>query len=269
MSHRPLHRISALPASQPTPLACESGERSGLEVKRQYPIIITVRDRLTDLLSLLQWLSDVGQREVWLCDNASTYEPMVKFLANTTHRVVYNHQNLGHRAPWLSGLVAELGDNQPFVVTDPDVVPCETCPHDALDYFWDTLQVHSDMDKVGFSLRIDDLPEHFAHRDSVVLWERQFWTNQFKPGFFFAPIDTTFAVYRPGLGHRNSRSLRAHAPYEARHMPWYDNSASPTVEQEYYVKHADHLISNWNSDRIPANVRAKLQHLGNNGTTRP
>lgn len=52
-------------------------------MKRQYPIIITVRDRLTDLLSLLEWLGNIGQREVWLCDNASTYEPMVKFLANT------------------------------------------------------------------------------------------------------------------------------------------------------------------------------------------
>jgi hypothetical protein len=239
----------------------------GLAVKRQYPIIITVRDRLTDLLSLLQWLSDVGQHDVWLCDNASTYEPMVKFLANTPHKVVYNHQNLGHRAPWLSGLAAELGASKPFVVTDPDVVPCETCPHDALDYFWETLQVHHDIDKVGFSLRIDDLPSHFAHRDSVTLWERQFSTNQFKPGFFSAPIDTTFAVYRPGLGHQNSRSLRAQAPYEARHMPWYENSASPTAEQEYYAKHADRLISNWNSNRIPANVRAKLKHLGNNGST--
>ncbi|MGA1698791.1 MAG: hypothetical protein ACO4AZ_07910, partial [Ilumatobacteraceae bacterium] len=77
-------------------------------MKRQYPIIITVRDRLTDLLSLLGWLSDIGQHDVWLCDNASTYEPMVKFLANTHYKVVYNRQNLGHRAPWLSGLVAEL-----------------------------------------------------------------------------------------------------------------------------------------------------------------
>lgn len=161
----------------------------------------------------------------------------------------------------LSGLAAELGADRPFVVTDPDVVPCETCPLDALDYFAETLRVHHDMDKVGFSLRIDDLPAHFAHRESVVAWERQFWTNHFKPGFFFAPIDTTFAVYRPGLGHQNSRSLRSQPPYEARHLPWYEDSANPTVEHSYYVAHADRLVSNWNSERIPANVRAKLRHL--------
>lgn len=230
-------------------------------VKRQYPIIITVRDRLSPLTKLLAWLDDVGQHDIWLCDNASTYEPMVKFLANTALRVVRNDQNLGHRAPWLSGLVAELGTETPFVVTDPDVVPCETCPQDALDFFAETLSMHNELDKVGFSLRIDDLPAHFALRDSVIDWERQFWTNQFKPGFYFAPIDTTFAVYRPGLGHQNSRSLRSQPPYEARHMPWYENSSHPTEEHAYYVEHADRLVSNWNSDRVPANVRAKLRHL--------
>ena len=231
-------------------------------VNQQYPVIIIVRDRLSPLLQLLEWLERVDQREIWLCDNASTYEPMLKFLANTSHRVVFNGQNLGHRAPWLSGLAAELGADRPFVVTDPDVVPTETCPLDALDYFAETLLKHHDMDKVGFSLRIDDLPPHFAHRHSVVAWERQFWMNQFTPGFFFAPIDTTFAVYRPGLGHLNSRSLRAQPPYEARHLPWYENTLEPTEEQRYYVAHADRLISNWNSERIPANVRAKLKHLG-------
>jgi len=230
-------------------------------MNRQYPVIIIVRDRLSPLLSLLEWLERVEQREIWLCDNASTYEPMVKFLANTTHRVVFNGKNLGHRAPWLSGLAAEVGFDRPFVVTDPDVIPSETCPHDALEYFADTLLTHREIDKVGFSLRIDDLPDHFAHKDSVITWERQFWTTQFKPGFFFAPIDTTFALYRPGLGQQNGRSLRTQPPYDARHMPWYENSLEPTEEHRYYVAHADRLISNWNSDRIPANVRAKLKHL--------
>jgi hypothetical protein len=50
-------------------------------------------------------------------------------------------------------------------------------------------------------------------------------------------------------------------------MPWYDNTSSPTDEQKYYVEHADRLVSNWNSDRIPANVRAKLKHLDNNRNT--
>ena len=82
----------------------------------QYPVIINVRDRLSALLDLLAWLEKVGQENVWLCDNASTYEPMVEFLHSTTHRVVFNDLNLGHRGPWLSGLVTELGLDRPFGV---------------------------------------------------------------------------------------------------------------------------------------------------------
>lgn len=230
-------------------------------MRRQFPVIITVRDRLSPLLSLLQWLEHVDQHDVWLVDNASTYPPMVKFLDQTKHHVIRSERNLGHRAPWLSGLTAELGAEQPFIVSDPDVVPCETCPTDAVEYFAETLRIHPEIDKVGFSLRIDDLPTRFAHRDSVIAWETQFRRNEFKPGFHFAPIDTTFAVYRAGFGHRNAKSLRSQPPYEARHLPWYDDSANPTDEQAYYVTHADRLVSNWNSERIPANVRAKLQLL--------
>lgn len=230
-------------------------------MRRQFPVIITVRDRLSHLQMLLDWLERVEQRDIWLCDNASTYPPMVDFLSRTSHNVVRNNRNLGHRAPWLSGLAAELGSEQPFVVSDPDVVPCETCPDDAVEYFAETLRMNSEIDKVGFSLRTDDLPAHFAHRDSVVAWEDQFRTNEYGAGFHFAPIDTTFAVYRPGFGQQNARSLRSRAPYEARHMPWYEDSANPTEELTYYVRHADRLVSNWNSDRIPANVRAKLRNL--------
>ena len=110
-----------------------------------------------------------------------------------------------------------------------------------------------------FSLRIDDIPATNTHRDAVVKWERQFWVNEFTPGFFFSPIDTTFALYRPGLGHQNSRSLRSAPPYEARHLPWYEDITRPSQELAYYTSHADRLVSNWNSDRIPANVRAKLR----------
>lgn len=228
-----------------------------------------MRDRLSPLLRLLDWLEHVEQREIWLCDNASTYPPMVDFLAGTRHKVVRNDRNLGHRAPWLSGLAAELGADRPFVVSDPDVVPCETCPVDALDYFAETLRLHPGIDKVGFSLRIDDLPACFAHRDSVVAWESRFRTEVFTPGFHFAPIDTTLAVYRAGFGHRNGLSLRSFPPYEARHLPWYDDTANPTDEQAYYVGRADRLVSNWNSDRVPANVRARLHGLiSEPGTTR-
>lgn len=227
----------------------------------QFPVIITVRDRLTPLLALLQWLKSVGQREIWLCDNASSYPPMVEFLKSTEHKVMYNNFNLGHRAPWLSGLVPDLGHDRHFIVTDPDVVPTEHCPKDVLQVFKRALDEHSEFDKVGFSLKIDDLPGHFRHKDNVILWESQFWVDRFSKRFYRAPIDTTFAMYRPGLGHENGKALRSAPPFEARHMPWYQDSRHPTEEETYYAQHADSLISNWNEKKLPANVRAKLRVL--------
>lgn len=232
---------------------------------RQFPIIIVVRDRLSALKQLLQWLEGVGQYNIWLCDNASTYPALLDFLSATPYNVVRNTRNLGHRAPWLSGLAAELGHDQPFIVSDPDVVPTNGCPHDVLTLFEHALQRHPEFDKVGFSLKIDDLPDHYANKAEVIAWETQFWTDKFSPRFYRAPIDTTFAMYRPGLGQQNGKALRSAPPYEARHLPWYQNSASPTEEDRYYAEHADSLITNWNNQRIPANVRAKLINLRETG----
>jgi len=227
-------------------------------MSEQYPIIITVRDRLSPLISLLDWLTQIGQRNIWLCDNDSTYPPLVEFLENTNFKVVRNKRNLGHRAPWLSGLTAELGNDAYFVVTDPDVVPTLACPTDALEFFRDALTSLAEFDKVGFSLKIDDLPSCNAVKDQVLQWESQFWVDRYSPRFFRAPIDTTFAMYRPGLKHENGKALRSAPPYEARHLPWYQDSANPTDEDRYYRSQIDRLITNWNDDRIPANVRAKL-----------
>jgi len=44
-------------------------------------------------------------------------------------------------------------------------------------------------------------------------------------------------------------------------MPWYQDSKHPTDEESYYAIHADSLISNWNDEKLPANVRAKLRKL--------
>jgi len=228
---------------------------------RQYPVIITVRDRLTCLQRLLSWLETAGQKNIWLCDNGSSYPPLVEFLNATNHHVVFNKFNLGHRAPWLSGLVPQLGNEKYFIVSDPDVVPDENTPSDVFEIFEHMLHSNPKIDKVGFSLRIDELPDHFIHKSDVITWETQFWQEVYWPGFYKAPIDTTFAMYRPGLGHQNGNSLRSAPPYTARHLPWYQDFANLSEEDEYYVKHSDHLITNWNTDKLPATVRAQLTKL--------
>ena len=134
-----------------------------------YPVFVPVRDRLTPLRQLLGWLERAGHDDIWLVDNASTYPPLLDFLASTDHHVVRLGHNLGHRSPWLSGAVQRHARNRFFVVTDPDVVPSEECPADAVDRFRDLLDRHDYLHKAGFGLRIDDLPDHYVHADQVHL----------------------------------------------------------------------------------------------------
>ena len=128
-----------------------------------------------------------------------------------------------------------------------------------------TLEQHPDIDKVGFSLKIDDLPNHYRHKKNVLLWEGQFWHDKISNKLYRAPIDTTFAMYRPGQGHENGKSLRTAPPYEARHLPWYQDSRNPSEEDRHYAANADRLISNWNDEKLPANVQAKLRKLRQSG----
>jgi hypothetical protein len=226
----------------------------------QFPIIITVRDRLSPLTALLDWLEAVGQQEIWLCDNASTYPPLVNFLATTKYHVVRNGFNLGKRAPWLSGLVPELGHHRYFVVTDPDIVPTTECPHDALAFFKRTLEERPEIYKVGFSLKIDDLPDHYRHKQSVIDWEQQFWAQPVFQHYYYAPIDTTFAMYRPGMS-QSPHQLRTAPPYEARHLPWYQNSDQPTEDEMYYAAHVDSQTKWWTDGRLPGHVRGTIRAL--------
>ncbi len=216
------------------------------------PVFVPVRDRVTSLRSLVAWLERAGHEEIWLVDNASTYPPLVEYLATTPHHVVHLDRNLGHRSPWLSGTVQRAAGGRHVVISDPDVVPDEACPLDAVAHFRDVLDRFPDVDKVGFGLRIDDLPTGYPLADAVRRWEARFWREEVEPGLFRADIDTTFALYRPlDRRHREDRALRTGPPYVARHVPWYTDPAALSDEDRYYRRHADASTANWDRDELP------------------
>jgi hypothetical protein len=218
----------------------------------QVPVFIPVRDRVTPLRSLVDWLERAGHQEIWLIDNASTYEPLLEYLARTPHHVVRSAANLGHRSPWLTGSVQRRAHGCHFVVSDPDVVPDPQAPLDAVAHFRALLDRHPEVDKVGFGLRIDDLPDWYPLADAVRRWEARFWDREVEPGVFRADIDTTFALYRPlDRRHDESRALRTGSPYVARHEPWYTDPAALSEEDRYYRAHADVTVSNWDRDQLP------------------
>lgn len=228
------------------------------------PVFINSRDRLTSLRRLITWLEGSGVTEIWVIDNASTYPPLLDYLESLPHRVIRLDRNLGHRAPWLSGVVQREAYGRFHVATDPDVIPSHECPADALNHFQSILEQHPEVHKVGFGLRIDDLPDHNPLKPSIIGWESRFWANEIAPGVHRANIDTTFALYRP-MERRpgEDRSLRTGFPYVAHHLPWYSNPSALSDEDRYYRAHADPAFSNWDRDKLPRWKQRRLtEHAG-------
>src|SRR5581483_1069322 len=203
------------------------------------PVIINCRDRLSPLVSLVEWLERVGQDEIYLLDNDSTYPPLLDYYEKSPHEVIRLGENLGHQALWLTDVLKDrIFSSEHYVYTDPDIVPLPECPPDAFDFFRDVLERFPEYHKVGFGLRIDDIPDHYRFKAEVVAWEEQFWGQSLASGLFRAPIDTTFALYRARGGHDLDKAIRTGYPYLARHVSWYCDSRNPSAEERYYREHA-------------------------------
>jgi hypothetical protein len=217
---------------------------------RTVPIIINSRDRRACLEQLVVWLRSAGYTNLAILDNESTYPPLLEYLQSLGDEIIIYRlpRNHGPRALWSSGLISVLGD-VPFVYTDPDIVPVEDCPADAVLTLWQLLDRHRLATKAGMGIRIDDIPDSYEHKSAVQSWEGQFWRKPLAGNCYDAPVDTTFALYRPGSWH-DLLAVRAGPPYLVRHLPWYADSACPTPEDRYYADHAQVRMSSWGGPGI-------------------
>lgn len=194
-----------------------------------FPAFICCRDRVTDLANLVAWLERAGFDRVTLLDNGSTWEPMLEYLDATPHEVVRLGDNLGSRAIWL----AELVPGEPYVYTDPDVLPTEECPLDAVDRLAFLLDRYPAVPKVALGLKLDDVRDDLP----CLSWERDLVSpqRQVEHGVFNTISDTTFALHRANAPFRYD-ALRTGAPYQVRHLPWYRTEL--TDEDRWYLERA-------------------------------
>lgn len=220
------------------------------------PIYINCRDRVSPLVELVCWLEAAGHEHIVLLDNASTYRPLLEYLARSPHDVQRLPANYGSRSFWALGLYER---DEWFVYTDPDVIPTEDCPRDLVGHLKDLLDAYPRHLKAGVGLYLDDLPEGFDR--GILEWERsllmpgQSWMGEIAPGVFDSLVDTTFALHRPHTPHILP-GIRTGAPYQARHTSWYAAGytvgASLSDEDAYYLAHASKgpLGSSWRQ-RVP------------------
>lgn len=217
----------------------------------EIPIFVISFNHLTYLQASVAYFEEAGFKNIHIIDNASSYPPLVEYLRASPHRVHYMGKNYKHTVLFDSLKFKEIVDSRYFVLTDPDVLPVEECPFDFLYVFLDVLLSHPAKNKVGFSLKLDDLPDHYELKENVLKWEGRFYEKSKNHGsqiIYDAPVDTTFALYRPRKEWRTSdffSAFRMGYPYEARHLPWYRDLANLTDEEIYY-RSLDQGSSNWN-----------------------
>lgn len=192
------------------------------------PVYINCRDRVKDLRPLVEWLERAGHERIVLLDNGSTYEPLLEYLKASPHDVRYLGCNHGSRSLWRAGLVPDDW----FCYSDPDLVPLDECPVDAVSHLRELAERHS-FPKAALGLHLDDVP---ASMDSLE-WERSLVSRErmLAPGVYDSMADTTFAVYRPNAPFGYT-ALRTGWPYQARHASWY--CTEPSDEDRYYLERA-------------------------------
>jgi hypothetical protein len=229
---------------------------------KKIPIIINNFNRVDMLKKLISSLEKRGYNNLYIIDNQSTYPPLLEYYKECPYKIFYLDRNIGLNALWISGIYKKFKNNF-FVYTDSDVVPVDECPDDFLLFFLQSLEKHKLARKVGFSLKIDDLPDNYAFKERVIKWEEQFYKDYRGDKLYQAPIDTTFALYRPRgkrkHANNNIEMYRTGFPYMVRHLPWYVDSNNPDEENRFYIQHTT-LGTYWtNESKAMLNNKSEKQ----------
>lgn len=204
------------------------------------PVYVNVFNRLTTTRLLVSQLASLDECEPIIIDNDSTWGPLLDWYDSAPCEVIRLRSNLGHHAPWISGVIRQ--DAAPwYIVTDCDLdlsgVPRDLVSRLREPFEWKRSQVV----KSGIGLRIDDLPEWQAE---VKRHEAQFWSRPVtgERRHYWAGVDTTLALYRGSTEERLSRAVwmrgkratRTGGEYLARHVPWYTDGDNLSEEDQNY-----------------------------------
>jgi len=211
------------------------------------PIIIISYNQLCHLRNLIDYLRNSGYRNIVVIDNNSSYKPLLDYLNKLNKDIIVHrlNKNYGYRVFWNRIDIFSKYTKGFYAITDPDILPTKDCPEDFLKHFKKILKHNSQIDKVGFSLELNNIPNTNPLKDEILNWENKYWQKTDKKGNFLAEIDTTFALYRPGRPFVSYKGIRTKYPYSAHHKGWEIDANNLTEEQKYYLETAN-SSSSWN-----------------------
>ena len=215
----------------------------------QVPILIPTFNLVSYAKFMVSQLKDRGLNNFIICDNNSTYPAMTEYLneISKNERVVRLDQNLGprvfaERQEFLSVLP------EYFVITDPDLIFNENLPKNFITKMKRILDTYN-VAKAGFAIDIEETKDKFFNAGQVRIWEGHYWSNHInlypeRDDIFFAPIDTTFCLYKKSalvqelkkVNHEITLvpSVRIAGRFTCQHMGWWREQPIPQEEMDFY-----------------------------------
>lgn len=261
------------PGTGDTAMATPEHNQSAIPATPQVTVIINNRDLLEWPRRMVQKLETMpGVAEIVILDNGSTHRPLMAWYRTLKHRVLFL-ENLGHTAPWSSGVLDTIGTDL-YVVSDPDL-DISGLPEDTLAHLAGLLERHPALGKVGLSLATEGIPAESPYREHVAKYERLPQERATGPeGLIAMPVDTTFALHdRRVLREYRICGMRTPAPYVARHEPWH--VVKPEGDFAYYLDHVEGRSSSYRdftrhvkSDSVRGLYAAYAQERGQKVSTK-
>ena len=193
---------------------------------------------------------------IYIIDNNSTYEPLLKYLTeiekNPSVKVLRQDTNHGHKVyemPHILKYIDELGTSK-YVVTDPDLKLNAKMPADFLKRLSE-LSDRYKKNKVGLALDIThniDLDRKLDATDVTIADnEKRYWKDPIENSegyeLYNADVDTTFALINKEYRQLGSlgNSIRVAGDFTCIHRPWLKNFKRELMEGEieFYLGNKD------------------------------
>lgn len=216
------------------------------------PIIIINYNRLADLKTLVSFLEERHHKNIVIVDNASTYPPLLDYYKKIESHITIERmdKNYGHMVFWENQELYSKYSSGYHIITDSDIIPNKRLPEDYVKQLVNLLDNNRDITKVGFALKIDDIPDCYQHKSKVLAWEKKHWDNPVGDNLYRNELDTTFAIYPPRYQydlHNFYHAIRVAGDFVARHNGWYIDNQDLTEEEKYYFQTASESNS-WKID---------------------
>lgn len=205
---------------------------------KDIPLIICNFNQLTYTKNLVNWFKFYyPENPVWIIDNGSDYQPLLKWYEQTEATVVRFPQN-----DFVNNLKDFLDKNkfEYYCLSDPDISPHPTTPPNFLDYF--KAVIDGGYHRCGFDLIYDDIPDWnpkkgWIQGDQQLLHGEVVDVHEYKG--YKSPIDTTFCLYKsanggwqaPMDGKNWGNCVRL---FKAFHLTWYLDKDYLNEEMKHY-----------------------------------